>query len=159
MLKYISILIVLLTLCIIYDLTYKKISQFKQILIMLSAIIVILYAKHSKETFNSDYLKEMNKTNTNMTEFCKELSLLDKHSENTLLMKNFKDKIIDRNNKEIKRLRGEIDKYYIDKINSEVNKKQQFMLSQHTEAKEQLKSINLAKHNLINKNNLKLNIT
>ena len=158
MLKIISLLIVFITLCIIYDLTYKKISMFKQVLIMLIAILTIKYGINTREGFNTMYLNELKNNDEKMKEFCKELSLLDKYSENTLLLKNFRDKLVDRNKKQISNLTKEIDDLYLKRINDEIKLKQDYVMEQHNKANKQIKAINKAKLNLVNKNKLKINL-
>ena len=158
MLKLISVLIVFITLCIIYDLTYKKISMVKQVLIMMIAIGVIKHGIKNRENFNTMYLNELKDNDEKMKEFCSELTLLDRYSENTLLLKNFRDKLIDRNNKQIAGLKKDIDNLYLKKINSEVSLKQKYVLDQHNNANKQLKAIETAKQNMINKNKLKINL-
>ena len=158
MLKIISLLIVFITLCIIYDLTYKKISILKQILIMLIAIVTIKYGIKTREDFNTMYLTELKNNDEKMKEFCKELSLLDKYSENTLLLKNFRDKLLDRNKRQISDLTKEVDKLYLKRINDEIKLNNNYVLDQHHKANKQIKAINTAKLNLVNKNKLKINL-
>lgn len=158
MLKIISLLIVFITLCIIYDLTYKKISMVKQVLIMLIAILTIKYGMKTREDFNTMYLNELKNNDEKMKEFCKELSLLDRYSENTLLLKNFRDKLVDRNKKQIADLTKEIDNLYLKRINDELKLKQDYIMDQHDKANKQINAINKAKFNLVNKNKLKINL-
>ena len=159
MLQYISILLLFLAICIIYDYSYNKINIKQQVLISLITILVFIYAKKNKEPFvNAKYISSLSNVDDKMKDFCKELSLIDKPSENTLLMRNFKDSLINRNNMTIKSLNKEIDSYYLDKINKEVSLKHKYRLNQHNTAKKQLEAINLAKNNLINKNSIQLNV-
>ena len=159
MLQYISILLLFLAMCIIYDYTYNKVTIKQQVLISLITILVFIHAKKSKEPFiNSKYISSLSNVDNNMKSFCKELSLVDKPSENTLLMRNFKDALINRNNMNIKALNKEIDDYYLNKINTEVSLKHKYKLNQHNTAKKQMTSINMAKNNLINKNSIQLNV-
>ena len=119
---------------------------------------MFIYARKLNETFSSKYLGELNQNHEQTREFCKQLKLLDKPSEDTLLMRSFRNRIRDRNNAQIRKLESEIDKYYLDKINTEVNLKNKFKLDQHRNARKQLDAIEKAKYNLINKNSLQINV-
>ena len=53
---------------------------------MLITILMFIYAKQINENFSTSYLNELDINDEKMKLFCKELSLLDKPSENTLLI-------------------------------------------------------------------------
>ena len=59
MLRNITIILLFITLCIIYDFTYKKISIKNQVIIMLITILMFIYAKQINENFSTSYLNEL----------------------------------------------------------------------------------------------------
>ena len=158
MLSYINIILLFISLCIIYDFTYQRISVKNQVIIMLITLLMFIYARRLNEPFSTKYLKELDINHEQTKEFCKQLGLLDKPSEDTLLIKSFRDRSVERNNKKIQELKSEIDKYYVDKINKEVNLKNKFKLDQHRNALKQMSAIQKAKYNLINKNSVQINL-
>ena len=132
--------------------------QYIYILLLFIAILNENEIVNTGKFVNAKYISSLSNVDNKMKDFCKELSLIDKPSENTLLMRNFKDSLINRNNMTIKSLNKEIDSYYVNKINTEVSLKHKYRLNQHKTAKKQLEAINLAKNNLINKNSIQLNV-
>ena len=52
----------------------------------------------------------------------------------------------------------EIDKYYLDNINDDVFKQNNYKIWRHTQAKKQVDLINKAKNNLLKKNSVQINL-
>lgn len=154
----INLLILVFLIYFILEFTKNKISQRNQIFIIL--IILILFKNSSKfiEKFSLNYLNELDNNEAQTKEFCRKLSLLDKKSEDTILLRNFRNKSIKDNKQKIKELRMEIDKLYLDNINQDIFNKNNYKVWQHEKAKKQLDVINKAKENLLKKNSVQINL-
>ena len=110
------------------------------------------------ENFSLQYLNQLYDNEIQTKEFCRKLNLIDKKSEDTILLKKFRNKSIDTNKQKIKELRIEIDKLYLDNIKKDIFNKNNYKVWQHEKAKKQVDIINKAKENLLKKNILKINI-
>ena len=143
---------------IVYEITKDKLSTKHQIFILLLICLLFYNSDNIKEYFTTQYLDELKTNNDNTNEFCKRLSLLDKPSENTILLKKFRDTAIRKNKEEIRKLRTEIDKYYLDNINDDIYKKNSYKLWRHNQAQKQLDVINKGQENLHKKNSIQINL-
>ena len=158
MLYILNFLIPFFLIYIVYEFTKNKVNTKNQMIIFLIILILFANSKKIKEYFSINYLNDLNNNELQTQEFCRKLSILDKPSEDTILLKNFRNKAIQNNKNEIKKLRMEIDKYYLDNINTDIYNKNNYKVWKHKRAKKQLKVINKAKENLLKKNTVQINV-
>ena len=90
--------------------------------------------------------------------FCKELQKLDRTSNDTLLLKKFKDRILKKKEKEILELQKEINDIYSKRIKSDIKKQNIYRLDFNEKVNKQLKVIDMAKNKISNKGNIDINI-
>lgn len=100
----------------------------------------------------------MQLTHDDTKSFCKELQKLDRTSNDTLLLKKFKDRILNKKEKEILELQKEINDIYSKRIKSDIKKQNIYRLDFNEKVNKQLKVIDMAKNKISNKGNIDINI-
>ena len=158
MFQFINLLILIFLIYFILEFTKDKLNQRTQICIILIILLLFINSNKFVENFSLEYLNQLDENENQTKEFCRKLNLIDKKSEDTILLKKFRKKSIDTNKQKIKELRMEIDKLFLDNMNQDIFNKNNYKVWQHEKAKKQVDIINKAKENLLKKNSVQINL-
>ena len=126
------------------------------ILILSTSYYILVDNRFEKEHFAN--LDNLNDNNKKLVKFCKRLGQFDKPSEHTLMLKNFRKRKLEKNNKIISELTKEIEDLQKDKQFSSIAKVNAYKCKLEDKAKKQIDAINQAKLNVENRNTINLNI-
>jgi len=127
------------------------------IITSLTLVFLIIYNNYRIEQY-FNYVDKMQLTHNETTNFCKELKNLDRKSNDTLLLKKFKDRILKKKREQISELQREIDDIYKKRINNDIKKQGIYRLDFNDRVKKQLNAINIAKEKISNKGTIDINI-
>lgn len=133
-----------------------KIIELLLAILLTIVFIIVLSLRFEKEHFSN--LDNLNSNNKKLVKFCKRLGQFDKPSEHTLMLKNFRKRKLEKNNKIIKELSKEIEDLQKDKHFSSIAKVNAYKCKLENKAKKQIDAINQAKLNVENRNTINLNI-
>lgn len=133
-----------------------KIIELLLAIILTIVFIIVLSLRFEKEHFAN--LDNLNNNNRKLVKFCKRLGQFDKPSEHTLMLKNFRKRKLEKNNKIISELTKEIEDLQKDKHFSSIAKVNAYKCKLEDKAKKQIDVINQAKLNVENRNTINLNI-
>ena len=133
-----------------------KIIELLLAIVLTIVFIIVLSLRFEKEHFAN--LDNLNDNNKKLVKFCKRLGQFDKPSEHTLMLKNFRKRKLEKNNKIISELTKEIEDLQKDKQFSSIAKVNAYKCKLEDKAKKQIDAINQAKLNLENRNTINLNI-
>lgn len=133
-----------------------KIIELLLAILLTIVFIIVLSLRFEKEHFSN--LDNLNSNNKKLVKFCKRLGQFDKPSEHTLMLKNFRKRKLEKNNKIIKELSKEIEELQKDKHFSSIAKVNAYKCKLENKAKKQIDAINQAKLNVENRNTINLNI-
>lgn len=133
-----------------------KIIELLLAILLTIVFIIVLSLRFEKEHFSN--LDNLNSNNKKLVKFCKRLGQFDKPSEHTLMLKNFRKRKLEKNNKIIKDLSKEIEELQKDKHFSSIAKVNGYKCKLENKAKKQIDAINQAKLNVENRNTINLNI-
>lgn len=125
-------------------------------LLFIFIFIFIMFLKN-KENFES--LGQLNNNTNIIYKFCKKLNLFDKPSENTLILRNFREEQSRKNKRKIKNLLNAIENLQKDKIIGDIQKINNYKCISNNKAKKQLNIVNKARQNIRNRNNVLINFT
>jgi len=109
-----------------------------------------------KENFTT--LNDLNQNTNIVNKFCKKLRLYDKPSEQTLMLKNFRNEKRKKNQKIIKELNKQIQEYQKEKHFNDIDHINNYKCKLQKKTEKQLEVINKAKDNILNRNSLEFNI-
>ena len=132
-------------------------------LILLCFCVVVLfivfskYFENPKESFTN--LKSMNQNTNTLVKFCKRLKQFDKPSDHTLMLRNFRKRKLEKNNKIIQDLIDEINVLQKYSHMSSISQVNDYKCKLQKNAEKQIGAINKAKENILNRNTLNLQIT
>jgi len=132
-----------------------KLNKILSLLFIL--IFIFLIFLKNKENFES--LGQLNNNTNIIYKFCKKLNLFDKPSENTLILRNFREEQSRKNKRKIKNLLNSIENLQKDKIIGDIQKINNYKCTSNNKAKKQLNIINKARQNIRNRNNVLINFT
>ena len=133
-----------------------KIIELLLAILLTIVFIIVLSLRFEKEHFSN--LDNLNSNNKKLVKFCKRLGQFDKPSEHTFMLKNFRKRKLEKNNKIIKELSKEIEELQKDKHFSSIAKVNAYKCKLENKAKKQIDAINQAKLNVENRNTINLNI-
>ena len=133
-----------------------KIIELLLAILLTIVFIIVLSLRFEKEHFSN--LDNLNNNNKKLVKFCKRLGQFDKPSEHTLMLRNFRKRKLEKNNKIIKELSKEIEDLQKDKHFSSIAKVNDYKCKLENKAKKQINAINQAKLNVENRNTINLNI-
>ena len=126
------------------------------LIIILLILISIIYLFYVKENFTT--LNDLNENTNIVNKFCKKLKIYDKPSEQTLMLKNFRDTKRKNNIELIKNLNKQINDYQKEKHFNDIDHINNYKCKLQKKTEKQLEVINKAKDNILNRNSLEFNI-